>query len=251
MSASPATTEIDTISEASAVTFPDTIPDVAVLADIVLEGAACSVTLPDTIPDVAVLADIVLEDAAEETADESMVQALESSIDSPLDFRFRYWLEESLPFMLRTYASFRYKHARCRGEERIKWDFSHFLDEESQFTHALQWIYDYLTNERGVFKIGLTFQPLERCVHDDYGYFTLGYSRVTFVCCDENPHTICRLEERLIDQFRYWGPKGSVFDPKKCARCMNRAIGGLSGLHGSSPFFVYIATRSWISTYRP
>ena len=120
MSASPATTEIDTISEASAVTFPDTIPDVAVLADIVLEGAASSVTLPDTIPDVAVLADIVLEDAAEETADESMVQALESSIDSPLDFRFRYWLEESLPFMLRTYASFRYKHARCRGEERIK-----------------------------------------------------------------------------------------------------------------------------------
>ena len=153
--------------------------------------------------------------------------------------------------MLRTYASFRYKHARCSGEERIKWDFSNFLDEESQFAHAQQWIYDYLTNTTGVFKIGLTFQPLERCVHDDYGYFTLGYSRVTFVCCDENPHTICRLEERLIDQFRFWGPKGSVFDPKKCARCMNRAIGGLSGLHGSSPFFVYIATRSWISTYRP
>ena len=231
MSASPATTEIDSISEASAVTFPDTIPDVAVLAD------------------------IVIEDAAEETADESMVQdsPLDESMvqDSPLDFRFRYWLEESLPFMLRTYASFRYKHARCSGEERIKWDFSNFLDEESQFAHAQQWIYDYLTNTTGVFKIGITFQPLERCVHDDYGYFTLGYSRVTFVCCDENPHTICRLEERLIDQFRFWGPKGSVFDPKKCARCMNRAIGGLSGLHGSSPFFVYIATRSWISTYRP
>ena len=92
--------------------------------------------------------------------------------------------------MLRTYAGFSGKYSRCAHEDRINWLFSESLDEDAQYVHAEQFVCDFLAREDGAFKIGITFQPLERCFHYEYGYFTLGYSRVTFVCADENPHVI-------------------------------------------------------------
>ena len=144
--------------------------------------------------------------------------------------------------MMRTYASFDYKYAKCEDDIRIVWKFCEVLDEASQYSHAVNFIMEFLDREDDAFKIGITHQPWERCYNHEYGYLNIGYSNVTFLCCDENPHIVCKIEQDLIGKFRYWGPKGVAIAEHGCTRCLNRAPGGESGLHGSSPFFVYVAT---------
>ena len=160
--------------------------------------------------------------------------------ESFVDVRFRYWTETSWQYMMRTYAEFNYKYSKCEDDIRICWKFCEVLDAASQYSHAVNFIMEFLDREDGAFKIGITYQPWERCYNHDYGYLNIGYSNVTFLCCDENPHIICKLEQDLIGKFRYWGPKGVIIAENGCKRCLNRAPGGESGLHGSSPFFVYV-----------
>ena len=152
--------------------------------------------------------------------------------------------------MWRTYAGFGLKYSKCEDDVRIHWKFCATLDDVSQYSHAEEFIAEFLDEGDGAFKIGITFQPWERCYHGDYGYLKIGFSNVHFLCCDENPYIICQLEQNLIGKFRYWGPGGVIVSANGCRRCLNRAPGGESGLHGSSPFFVYVATRDWISGYR-
>ena len=95
--------------------------------------------------------------------------------ESCVDVRFRYWTETSWQYMMRTYASFDYKYAKCEDDIRIVWKFCEVLDEASQYSHAVNFIMEFLGREDDdAFKIGITHQPWERCYNHDYGYLNIG-----------------------------------------------------------------------------
>jgi hypothetical protein len=88
------------------------------------------------------------------------------------------------------------------------------------------------------FKIGITYIPATRkYTHRMYHR----PDRIMFIALvTENPDVMKQHEKQALDRYRRIDRSGNIVNADGHANCMNRARGGESGEHGSSPFFVYV-----------
>jgi hypothetical protein len=88
------------------------------------------------------------------------------------------------------------------------------------------------------FKIGITYLPAER----KYTYAMYHRpDRIMFFALVTENHDVMKTQEKLaIDRYRRIDRSGKIVNADGHPNCMNRARGGESGDHGSSPFFVYV-----------
>ena len=105
-------------------------------------------------------------------------------------------------------------------------------NELLQHAHGrvLEVIDRYLSRRRRAsFKIGITFQPLQRWAHPGYGYKHKGYKQIIFCFATDRSDDVASLERALIASFKF------------NTQCRNVSPGGESAHHGFSPFFLYVA----------
>ena len=123
------------------------------------------------------------------------------------------------------------------------WDllaFSIADDADAQFAHCMD-VMDYLLGRGYIagFKIGITHLPFDRAE----AYKLEGYYQFRVMSVHDDANRITALEQKVIAEFRRYGPGGQLVSLDGHVLCLNRNPGGESGDHGLAPFCCYVALK--------